>query len=277
MQEYERSVVLANGVVMPMIGMGTWPLNSLEAATTVVEGLQCGYRLVDTASNYGNEEGVGEGIRISGIAREDIFVTSKFNVEWHGVDLVKEAYASCIKRMKLDYLDLFLIHWPNPSVGAYPQAWSGLMKLLDSGQVRSIGVSNFKQSHLERLYSETGLMPHVNQVQLNPGVTRLSLREFHIRHEICTQSWSPLGRGRGLLSDQKVTDIAIKLNCKPSQVVIAWQLALGLSCVPKSSDPLRLIENLQSYKIKLPMQDVLELSSLDGFETQVPDSDVVGH
>jgi 2,5-diketo-D-gluconate reductase A len=127
------------------------------------------------------------------------------------------------------------------------------------------------------LFSETGLMPHVNQVQLNPGVTRLPLREFHVSHEICTQSWSPLGQGRGLLSNKRVTDIAIKYNCSPSQVVIAWQLALGLSCVPKSSNPLRLAENLQSYKIKLQTEDILELSSLDGFETRVPDSDVVGH
>jgi 2,5-diketo-D-gluconate reductase A len=262
---------------MPMLGMGTWPMNNFEAAVAVAEGLQCGYRLIDTAFNYGNEEGVGEGIRVSGIAREEIFVTSKFNVEWHGIELVEEAYAESIKRLNLEYIDLFLIHWPNPRIGRYTQAWRGLMKLLSTSQVRSIGVSNFKQPHLERLFSETGLMPHVNQVQLNPGVTRVSLREFHESHGIRTQSWSPLGRGRGLLSNRKVTEVAIKYNCSPSQVVIAWQLALGLSCVPKSSNPLRLAENLEAYKLSLQTEDVFELSALDGFEAHVPDSDVVGH
>ena len=167
------TVELAHGAAMPVIGLGTWPMDDAEAERVVAEAIGLGYRLLDTAENYGNERGVGAGIKASGAAREDLFVTTKFNRQWHGVELAAEACQRSLDRLGLDYLDLLLIHWPNPQHGKYIEAWKGLVRLLETGRVKAIGTSNFKPPHLDRIVEDTGVIPDVNQIQLSPWTTRL--------------------------------------------------------------------------------------------------------
>ncbi|HPY41384.1 MAG TPA: aldo/keto reductase, partial [Thiolinea sp.] len=179
------TLTLANGVKIPQIGLGTWPMDNKEAATTVAAALNLGYRLIDTAENYGNEQGVGEGIRNAQVPREDLFITSKFNKQWHSVDGVHQACEQSLKRLGLDYLDLFLVHWPNPAQNRYTEAFQGLVKLLESGLVRAIGTSNFKAEHLQKLFN-LGLVPQVNQIQLDPYRARTDLVAIHEAKGIIT-------------------------------------------------------------------------------------------
>ena len=173
---------------MPVLGLGTWPLRGAESAAQVRTAIECGYRLIDTAENYGNEDGVGQGIRDSGVDRSEIFLTTKLNREWHSVDGVRQAYEASLKRLGLDYIDLLLVHWPNPDQDRYVDAVRGLEALLEEGLVRAIGTSNFKPAHLQRVLDETGIVPDVNQIQLSPytpaaGQPRLSRRARH-RHRV---------------------------------------------------------------------------------------------
>ena len=176
-----------------MIGIGTWPLRGAECAAQIRTAIESGYRLIDTAENYRNEDGVGQGIRDSGIDRAEVFVTTKFNREWHSVDGVRQAYQASLKRLGLDYLDLLLVHWPNPDQDRYVEAVQGLNALLESGELRAIGVSNYKPAHLQRVLDETGIVPDVNQIQLSPYSTRADSRAFNQTHGIVTESCSPIG------------------------------------------------------------------------------------
>ena len=189
---------------MPQLGLGTWPMSSAEAERAVPTAIEAGYRLVDTAYAYGNEDGVGAGLRASGLPREELFVTTKLNAEWHGVREVREAFVDSTRKLGVEYLDLYLIHWPNPDQDRYVDAWRGLCRLLDEGLVRAIGVSNFKPAHLERLLESTGVAPDVNQIELNPYLARTEPRAFHEKHGIVTQSYSPLDRGGELLREPVV-------------------------------------------------------------------------
>ncbi|MGZ4617011.1 MAG: aldo/keto reductase, partial [Actinomycetes bacterium] len=173
---------------MPRLGLGTWPMDDAQVESAVVAAVQRGYRLFDTAENYGNERGVGRGLRASGVPRTELFVTTKLNKRWHGVDLVAEAFGRSADRLGLDYIDLLLIHWPNPGQDRYVQAWQGLVRLLEEGRVRAIGTSNFKPAHLARILAETGVAPDVNQIQLHPGLTREAARAYHADHGIVTES-----------------------------------------------------------------------------------------
>jgi len=189
------TIRLLHGTEMPRLGLGTSPMDRTETERVVADALRAGYRLIDTAENYGNEEGVGAGLRAGGIPREEVFVTTKFNKRWHGATLVREALGGSLDRLGLEYVDLLLIHWPNPQQDRYVDAWRGMSSLLDDGLVRAIGTSNFTPAHLQRLIDETGVVPEVNQIQLNPLVSRDAARGFHDRHRIVTESWSPLGGG----------------------------------------------------------------------------------
>ncbi|HET9653718.1 MAG TPA: aldo/keto reductase [Kineosporiaceae bacterium] len=272
-------VKLAHGAQMPVLGLGTWPMGDDEAARVVPQAVELGYRLVDTAENYRNESGVGAGLRAGGVPREELFVTTKFNVRWHGRDLVRQALDGSTQRLGLDYVDLLLIHWPNPGPDRYVGAWRGMVDLLEEGRVRAIGVSNFKPAHLERLRQETGVLPDVNQIQLSPASTRAESRAYHDRHGIVTQSWSPLGgeRDRGLLRDPVVTGIAERIGRTPGQVVLRWHLQLGLTVIPKSSSPVRLAENADVFGWELSEADLAALAGLDRGESVVVDSDTFGH
>jgi 2,5-diketo-D-gluconate reductase A len=272
------TVELAHGAAMPLLGLGTWPMDDAEAERVVAEAIGLGYRLVDTAENYRNERGVGLGLKASGVAREDLFVTTKFNKEWHGVDLAADACERGLDRLGLDYLDLLLIHWPNPQLGRYVEAWEGLVRLLESGRVKAIGTSNFKPSHLDRIIEATGTVPDVNQIQLSPLTTRLESRAYHKERGIVTQSWSPIGgQGDEVRNEPKVLQLAEKYGKTPVQVILRWHLDSGLTAVAKSSDPERLAQNLDVFDFELDPDDLMSLSALDQGEAATADSDEFGH
>lgn len=269
---------LLHGATIPGLGLGTWPMDDAEAERVVADAVQAGYRLVDTAEKYGNETGVGRGLKASGVAREDVFVTTKFDRRWHGRDLAGQAYERSIDRLGVDYLDLLLIHWPNPDHDRYVPAFHGLTDLLRSGRVKAIGTSNFKPAHLDRVIAETGVVPDVNQIQLNPAVTRTAAREYHAAHGIVTQSWSPIGgQDVAVLADPVVTGVADQLGRTPAQVVLRWHIQLGLVPIPKSADPSRLRQNLEIVDFALTDEQMAAVSALDRGEAAAVDSDRTGH
>ncbi|GAA0921203.1 aldo/keto reductase [Virgisporangium aurantiacum] len=272
------TVTLRNGAEMPRLGLGTWPMDDDAAEVTVAAAIGSGYRLVDTAENYGNERGVGRGLKASGVPREDLFVTTKFNKRWHGVDLVAEAFERSADRLGLDYIDLLLVHWPNPQQNQFVDAVRGLARLLEDGRLRAIGTSNFKPAHLERVIDETGVVPDVNQIQLSPTVTRESHRAFHGKHGIVTQSWSPIGgESNDVLREPVVRELAERHGRTPAQVVLRWHMDLGLTAVPKSSDPTRLKQNLDIFDFALSADEVAAISALDRGDAAGADSDAFGH
>jgi 2,5-diketo-D-gluconate reductase A len=253
------------------------PGRALLSSQLIRHRAEIGYRLFDTAYAYGNEEGVGRGLAACGVPREDLFVTTKLNGEWHGVDGVQEAWADSTKRLGVDYIDLFLIHWPLPRQDRYVDAVRGLAKLLEDGRVRAIGGSNFKPAHLDRVLGESGVLPDVNQIQLSPYTTHDEARAYRAKHGIVTQSWSPLGLGGELLRDPMISDIAERHDKSTAQVVLRWHIQLGLSVVPKSATPQRMAENIDVYDFELSDEEVAAISALDRGEAFADDSDVIGH
>ncbi|HSK06596.1 MAG TPA: aldo/keto reductase [Acidimicrobiia bacterium] len=269
-------LTLANGVAIPPIGYGTWPIGDREVETMVRAAIEAGYRLIDTAELYGNEPGVGRGIRASGVDRSEVMVTTKLSQRSHGRFEARKAFEASASRLGLDYIDLFLIHWPNPDLDRYVDAWRGLIDLLEQGKVRAIGVSNFMPSHLQRLIDETGVVPHLNQIQLNPWVTRVAEREFHSAHHIVTESWSPIGKGGGLLADPVIAGLAARRSRSPAQIVIRWHLQLGLVPIPKTADRRRLLENIDVFDFTLADEEIKLLSTLDRGGVGAVDSDHTG-
>jgi 2,5-diketo-D-gluconate reductase A len=274
-------LTLASGVPIPAIGLGTWPLDDAAVSRTVVNAVRIGYRLVDTAAKYGNEAGVGDGIRrclgsTSGLTREDLFVTTKLDGPYQGRDRAVGGLDASLRRLDLDYVDLLLIHWPLPGRHLYVDTWNTFVDLLASGKTRAIGVSNFKPAHVQRLIDETGVTPAVNQIELNPALARAETRAYHEAHGILTQSWSPLGRGE-TLSNPVITSIAARLGKTPAQVILRWHVQLGLSAVPKSADPARLAENLAIFDFELTEPELASISGLDAGEAAARDSDIEGH
>jgi 2,5-diketo-D-gluconate reductase A len=267
---------LAHGAQIPLLGLGTWPLQGADAADAVRTAIESGYRLVDTAENYRNEEGVGQGVRDAGIAREDVFLTTKLNRRWHSVDGARQACDASLRRLGVEYLDLLLIHWPNPDQGTYDEAWKGLVRLLEEGTVRAIGTSNFKPAHLQRIIDATGVVPDVNQVNLNPYATRDAVVAFDADHGIVTEAWSPI-KPASLLADPVVTALAEKHGRTPAQVVLRWHTQRRFVAIPKSADPQRQRENLEIFDFELASQDLDALSALDRGESQVTNSDAFGH
>jgi 2,5-diketo-D-gluconate reductase A len=271
------TVTLANGVVMPTFGLGTWPLTDDEAETTVTAAIRSGYRLIDTAENYENERGVGRAIRASGIDPEGVFVTTKLNGVWHSYDGVRQALANSTQRLGRARIDLFLIHWPLPTQGKFVDAWRGMVKLLEDGDVRAIGVSNFTPQHLDRLLDATGLAPHVNQLQLNPRVSRRAERLYHTGHGIVTESWAPLDRSSSLLDEPAITAAARRHNKTPAQTVLRWHVQLGLVAIPKTMRPDRLAENIDVFDFALSDTEMDAITALDRGGEGVVDADIFGH
>lgn len=273
-------IPLGTGIAMPAIGLGTWPLNDDQVARTVVDAVSIGYRLVDTAAKYGNEAGVGKALRDvtgpGGIDRTELFVTTKLDGPYQGHGRAVGGLDASLRRLGLDYVDLLLIHWPLPSRDLYIDTWQTFAALLASGKTRSIGVSNFKPAHLDRLVAETGVTPAVNQIELNPTLARTAARAYNAAHGIITQSWSPLGRG-DTLSNSVITGIANRLGVTPAQVILRWHFQLGLSAVPKSATKTRLAENLDIFGFELTDRDMAEITGLDQGEAAATDSDVTGH
>lgn len=270
------SLTLANGVRIPQLGLGTWPMNDDEAAVTVAEALRLGYRHVDTAENYGNERGVGEGLRRAGLPREEVFITTKFNRQWHSVDGARQACEASLARLGVDYIDLLLVHWPNPDQGRYVEAFQGLVKLLEAGTVRTIGTSNFKPAHLQRLF-DAGLAPHLNQIQLDPWHHRDDLLAIHHQKGIATGAWRPLGCGNAMLADPVITAIATAHGRTPAQVVLRWIVQQGIIATPKSANPLRLAQNLDIFGFTLSPAEMAALDTLDRLDPAMLDADSFGH
>lgn len=267
---------LANGVEMPQLGLGTWPMDDALAATAVRTAITMGYRLIDTAENYGNETGVGEAIRTSGVKRDEIFLTTKFNKKWHSIKGARDACEASLQRLGLDYIDLLLIHWPNPDQDRYVEAFQGLVRLLEAGLVRAIGTSNFKPAHLERLFA-AGLVPHVNQIHLDPYHPRDELIPIHRAKGIVTESWSPLGRGGDMLTDPVIVDIARQHGRTAAQVVLRWHTQSGYIPTPKSADRERQAANLAIFDFSLTQDEMTALSRLGRPDPDMLDADHFGH
>ncbi|CAM4296800.1 aldo/keto reductase [Nocardiopsis rhodophaea] len=260
------TVALNDGVETPRLGLGVFQVGPDEAAAAVRTALQAGYRMVDTASVYGNEKGVGRGIAESGVAREDVVVVTKVWNDDQGYDATLRAFDASAAALGLDYVDQYLIHWPRPRLGLYPQTWRALCRLRDEGRVRSIGVSNFEPEHIERLIAETGVAPAVNQVELHPGLHQGRIRAFHADHGIVTQAWSPLGRGQGFLSHRAVAAVAEAHGRTPAQVVLRWHLQLGVVPLPKSVTPERIRGNLDVFGFELDAAEMDLLTDIgDGY------------
>lgn len=272
---FEPSLTLSGGTAIPAIGVGTWPLDDAGVERMLHSAFEVGYRLVDTAENYGNEAGVGAAVRGSGIARDDIFVTTKFNRQWHG-DAVSGVEGN-LSRLGLDRVDLVLIHWPNPDQDLYVKAWEGLIEAREKGLTRAIGTSNFTPAHLERIIAATGVTPDVNQIQCNPFHDRAAERAFHTEHGIVTESWSPLGAGKGLVEHPEVLSIAQAHGVTAGQVVLAWHLQQGLVPIPKSASAERLAENFGALQVTLAEGEIARLSDLQNPDYRLADSDAFGH
>jgi 2,5-diketo-D-gluconate reductase A len=278
MSGFAPNLQLRNGAEIPVLGLGTSPLQGAESAAQVRTALEAGYRLIDTAENYRNEDAVGQAVRDSGIDRSEVFITTKFNRRWHSVDGVRQAYEASLERLGVDYIDLMLVHWPNPDQDRYVDALRGLEAVLKDTGLRAIGTSNFKPAHLQRVLDETGITPDVNQIQLSPYSTRSASREYHAAHGIVTESWSPLGASSDELRNNPViTGIAKEHGKSPTQVVLRWHIQLDLVTIPRSSNPGRIAENIDIFDFELNEQEMSTISGLDRGESVVTDSDVFGH
>jgi len=253
---------LNDGTTLPAIGFGTYPLKGDDGTAGVTSALEVGYRLLDTAVNYGNEREVGEAIRRSGLPREEIRVASKIPGRHHGYDDAIASVRGSLERLGLDHLDLQLIHWPNPSVGRYPEAWRALVDLHKDGLVRSIGVSNFTEQHLARLIDDTGVTPSVNQVELHPYFPQVQMRAVHERLGIRTESWSPLGKRQAPFTEPPVAAAAERHRVTPGQVILRWQVQLGSIPIPKSATPERQRQNLDVFGFELTDDEVSAITAL---------------
>jgi len=252
---------LNDGTALPGIGLGTFPMDDAEAERAVAEAVGSGYRLVDTATNYGNETGTGRGIAHSGVSREEIVVTTKLPGRHHGHDETLASFEESRKRLGLDYVDLYLIHWPLPRLDKYVESWRAMIKLREEGVVRSIGVSNFTAEHIDRLERETGVLPSVDQIEMHPLFPQEELRAYLTGKGVAVESWSPLGRGSGLLADPAIGTVARAHGRTPGQVVLRWHTHLGVVPIPKSSDPDRRRENLDVFDFALDPQEMTAISS----------------
>lgn len=272
----QPTVSLNNGVPIPQLGFGVFKVPPVETAEIVRRALAAGYRHIDTAAMYGNEAGVGQAIAESGIPRDELFVTTKLNNDAHGTDEALRAFEDSRRKLGLDVVDLYLIHWPLPGQNRYVETWRALETLRNDGVVRAIGVSNFHAAHLQRLLDETGTVPALNQIELHPYLTQEALRGFDADHGIATEAWSPLARGGTLLRDQVVTSTAEKYGRTPAQIVLRWHLQLGNVVIPKSVTPSRIEENFAVFDFELADDDVAAISALNRDERTGPDPDAFG-
>jgi len=253
---------LNDGATIPQIGLGVWQVDPKVTAKVVGWGIEAGYRLIDTAEGYNNEEGVGAAIRSAGVPRSDLFITSKLRNGAHRRDAALKAFDDTMAKLGIDQIDLFLIHWPVPSQDRYVEAWKTLIELKKDGRIKSIGVSNFNRDHLERIIRETGETPVVNQIELHPRFQQRDLRDFHAKHDIHTESWSPLGSGR-LLTDATIEAIARKHGKSVAQTIIRWHLQEGLIVIPKSIHQDRIAANFDVSDFELTAADMSTIRGMD--------------
>lgn len=257
-----------DGRAIPQVGLGVWRTPNDVAVTAVRTALEAGYRHVDTAAIYENETGVGEGIRAAGLPRDELFVTTKVWNADQGFDATLKAADASLKRLGLDHVDLYLIHWPAPRKDLFVDTWRALVRLREEGRARSIGVSNFEVEHLDRIIAETGVTPAINQIELHPRFQQKALRAAHAERGIVTQSWSPLGQGT-LLADPAIAAIAARHGRTPAQVIIRWHLDSGLVVIPKSVTPSRIVENFDVFGFKLDDADLAAIAALDSQDGRI--------
>jgi 2,5-diketo-D-gluconate reductase A len=256
------TLTLNDGVEIPQLGFGVFQVPPQETRAVVEQALQAGYRHIDTAAAYANEQGVGEAIAASGIPREQLFVTTKLWNSSHAYDDALRAFEQSASRLGLDTVDLYLIHWPVPSRDRYVEAWRALERLKAEGRVRSVGVSNFTPAHLRRLFDETEIVPSVDQVELHPYLQQWDLRAFLSERGIATEAWSPLAQG-AVLDDPAIVDVAQAHGKTPAQVVLRWHLQLGNVVIPKSVTPHRIEENLGIFDFELSAEQLTEIEHVD--------------
>ncbi|MET9956866.1 aldo/keto reductase [Streptomyces sp. NPDC006339] len=256
------TITLNNGVEIPQLGFGVFQVPDEETTTAVAHALAAGYRSIDTAAIYGNEAGVGKALAASGIAREELFVTTKLWNADQGYDATLRAFDTSLGKLGLDHVDLYLIHWPAPAKDLYLESWRAIETLVADGRVRAAGVSNFQPSHLTRLLDHSDLVPAVNQIELHPGLQQRPLREMHAAHGIATEAWSPLAQG-AVLKDPLLRELADRYGKSPAQVVLRWHLQLGNIVIPKSVTPARIRENLDVFDFSLTAGEMESLTSLD--------------
>ncbi|OLR94536.1 aldo/keto reductase [Actinokineospora bangkokensis] len=265
-------VTLNDGTSIPQVGFGVWQVPADEVTGAVSAALEAGYRSIDTAAAYRNEEGTGRAIAESGIAREELYVTTKLWNDDQGYDSTLRAFDASMEKLGLEYLDLYLIHWASPKRDKYVETWKAFEKLKADGRVRSIGVSNFHPAHLERLFGETEVVPVVNQIELHPNLPQRELKAFNDKHGIVTEAWSPLASG-GLLKDDTLTRIGEKHGKSSAQVILRWHVQAGNVVIPKSVTPERIRANIDLFDFELDADDLAAIDGLDNGERTGPDPD----
>lgn len=270
----QTHIRLNDGIDIPQIGLGVWQVENRDAAKVVKTAIEAGYRSIDTAAIYGNEDGVGAGIRAAGVPREQLFITTKLWNDKHGAKNTFKAFDESLKKLQLQYVDLYLIHWPTPRANLYVETWAALQEIKQTGRAKAVGVSNFKVAHLERLIGETGVVPAINQIELHPRFQQAAQREFHQKHKIVTESWSPLGQGR-VMKDPLIAGIAQKHGRTPAQVALRWHIQNGLVAIPKSVTPARIVENFQVFDFALTEDEMEKIGTLDNNRGRIgPDPDL---
>ncbi|MBC3189606.1 aldo/keto reductase [Pseudonocardia sp. C8] len=270
------TIKLNDGREIPQLGFGVFQIEPGRTAEKVTAAFDVGYRHIDTAQMYGNEEGVGKAIADSGIPRDELWITTKLANDGHGREEAVRRLDESLTRLGLDHVDLYLIHWPRPHDDRYVETWQGFEDALASGKARSIGVSNFQIPHLERLARETSTVPAVNQIEFHPNLVQRELREYHQQHDIATEAWSPIGQGKGLLEAPELKELAATYGKTPAQVVLRWHIQLGNVVFPKSGDPGRIRENFEIFDFALSDADVAAIEKLDAGRRLGPDPDTFG-
>jgi 2,5-diketo-D-gluconate reductase A len=264
--------MLNNGTTIPQLGFGVFQIPPEQTREATLTALQAGYRHIDTAEMYGNEKGVGEAVRESGLAREEVFVTSKLNNGFHARDDALKAFETTLAELDLGYLDLFLIHWPLPEVGDFVETWRAMEEMYASGRVKAIGVSNFQAHHLRRVLDECTVVPAVNQIEVHPYLTQDPLRVFGAEHQIATEAWSPIAQGK-VLGDPTIVAIAGRIGRTPAQVTLRWHLERGDIVFPKSVTPQRVAENFALFDFELSGEDMAAITALNRDERTGPNPD----
>lgn len=268
MTDIPQIMTFHDGRSAPTLGLGTWQIPDDAVAQVVRQAVELGYRSIDTAAFYHNEAGVGRGIKECGIPREELFITTKLWNDSHAHGLSRPAFEASLKRLGLDYVDLYLIHWPAPQAGLFVQAWESLIQLRDEGLAKSIGVCNFDVAQLQELLDETGVLPVVNQVELHPRLQQVELRQYHANNEIITEAWGPIARG-SLQDNAVLGDIATRLNRSVAQVILRWHVQLGNMVIPKSTRADRLRENMAIFDFELSEDDMAAIAALDSPEGRI--------